>query len=281
MILVFGKTGQVASALASREGVLAIGRDEADLTDSEACAAAISRYGPSAVINAAAYTAVDKAESEEVLATQINGNAPTSMAQTCVDAGIPFVHISTDYVFDGSGSVAWQPTDTPKPLGAYGRSKLAGERGVIDAGGDYVILRTSWVYSSVGSNFLKTMLRLGPERGELRVVDDQIGGPTPAPAIADACIECSRGLANAPEKRGVYHFSGETDVSWAEFASSIFSSAEIDCQVMRIPSSEYPTPAARPANSRLDCSTLKDVFGIDRPDWRAGLSEIIKDAQTP
>jgi dTDP-4-dehydrorhamnose reductase len=182
--LVFGKSGQVATELARQSDVIALARDAADLSDPAACAAAIRAHAPEAVINAAAYTAVDKAEEEEDLATTINGAAPTAMAKTCAELGIPFVHISTDYVFDGSGDMA-RTTDAPTaPLGAYGRSKLAGEVGVTGAGGAFAILRTSWVVSAHGSNFVKTMLRVGPARGQLRVVDDQIGGPTPAADIA-------------------------------------------------------------------------------------------------
>ncbi|MDG3039665.1 dTDP-4-dehydrorhamnose reductase, partial [Roseicyclus marinus] len=228
-----------------------------------------------AVINAAAYTAVDRAESEEDLATTINGHAPGAMARACADLGIPFVHISTDYVFAGAGNRPWKPEDPTGPLGAYGRSKLAGETAVRAAGGPHAILRTSWVFSAHGNNFLKTMLRLGAERETLTVVADQIGGPTPARAIAAACLSIASQLAEAPDKTGTYHFAGAPDTSWADFARAIMAAAGLSCRVADIPTSAYPTPAKRPANSRLECSTTKAVFGIDRPDWQTATRDIV------
>jgi dTDP-4-dehydrorhamnose reductase len=187
------------------------------------------------------------------------------------------VTISTDYVFDGSGTAAWTPGDPPGPLGAYGRTKLAGEQAVAAAGGTWAVLRTSWVVSPHGSNFVKTMLRLGADRDRLTVVADQVGGPTPARDIAAACLKMAKTLISEPEKRGVYHFSGAPDVSWAGFARAIMEQANLACDITDIPSREYPTPAARPANSRLDCSGLETAFGIERPDWRIGLAQILKD----
>ena len=279
-LLVFGKTGQVARELQRRApGAIFLGRDEADLSDPAACAAAIDKIRPTAVINAAAYTAVDAAESEEPLATRINGDAPGAMARACARLGCPFVHISTDYVFDGSGTTPW-PVDAPTgPLGAYGRSKLSGEQAVRAAGGVHAILRTSWVVSAHGRNFVKTMLRLGAEREKLTIVADQVGGPTPAGDIAEACLAMAGQLAKDPSKSGTYHFSGAPDVSWADFARAIFARAGLACEVEDIPTSAYPTPAARPANSRLDCSATLSAFGIARPDWRNGLSTIIKDIE--
>jgi dTDP-4-dehydrorhamnose reductase len=229
------------------------------------------------VINAAAYTGVDKAEEEEDLATTINGAAPAAMAGACAELGIPFVHISTDYVFDGSGDAPRAPDAPTAPLGAYGRSKLAGETGVVAAGGAYAILRTSWVVSAHGANFVKTMLRVGPARGSLRVVDDQIGGPTPAADIAAACLKIAAHLAERPGDAGIYHFAGAPDTSWAHFAEAIFEMAQLEVAVEHIPTTEYPLPAPRPLNSRLDCSTTEAVFGIPRPDWRAGLADILND----
>ena len=276
-ILVFGKSGQVATELARQADVIALGRDEADLSDPMACAAAIRAHAPEAVINAAAYTAVDKAEEEEDLATTINGAAPAAMAGACAELGIPFVHISTDYVFDGSGDAPRAPDAPTAPMGAYGRSKLAGETGVVAAGGAYAILRTSWVVSAHGANFVKTMLRVGPARGSLRVVDDQIGGPTPAADIAAACLEIAAHLAERPGDAGIYHFAAAPDTSWAHFADTIFEMAQLEVAVEHIPTTEYPLPAPRPLNSRLDCSTTEAVFGIPRPDWRAGLADILND----
>ncbi|UWQ35721.1 dTDP-4-dehydrorhamnose reductase (plasmid) [Leisingera sp. M527] len=276
-ILVFGRTGQLARELAAQGDVTCLGRDQADLSDPEACAGAIRQAKPQAVINAAAYTAVDKAEEEEALATVINGAAPGAMAQACADLNIPFVTVSTDYVFDGSGQAPWQPGDATAPLNAYGRSKLAGEQAVRAAGGAYAILRTSWVVSAHGNNFVKTMLRLGRERDHLTIIADQTGAPTPARDIAAACLVMAQQLMTDPGKPGTYHFAGAPQTSWAGFAREIFAQANVDCTVEDIPTAAYPTPAARPLNSRLDCTSLETVFGIPQPDWRMGLTEILKD----
>ena len=276
-ILVFGETGQLARELAADETVTCLGRDQADLSHPAACAAAIRQAQPQAVINAAAYTAVDKAESEEALASVINGAAPGAMAATCADMGIPFVTVSTDYVFDGSGTAPWQPGDATGPLNAYGCSKLAGEEAVRAAGGAYAILRTSWVVSAHGNNFVKTMLRLGRERDRLTIVADQIGAPTPARDIAAACLAMARQLAEDAGKSGTYHLQGAPETSWADVARAIFAEANITCQVEDIPTTAYPTPAARPLNSRLDCASLEQTFGILQPDWRLGLRDILKD----
>lgn len=276
-LLVFGKTGQVATELKLLEpNASFLGREEADLSDPEACATALRAHAPSAVINAAAYTAVDRAEEEEPLATTINGAAPGAMAQVCAALGIPLVHISTDYVFAGDGTAPWQPDDPTGPLGAYGRSKLVGEEAVRAAGGPHVILRTSWVFSAHGANFLKTMLRLSETRDALNVVEDQIGGPTPAGAIAAACQRIAKDLQAHPDRSGTYHFSGAPDASWADFAREIFSKAKRYVDVTGIPSRDYPTPAARPLNSRMACGTLESTFGIARPDWRAAVSDIVE-----
>ncbi len=278
-LLVFGKTGQVARELARLvpEATFA-GREEADLFDPAACTALIHRLEPDVVINAAAYTAVDKAEDEDALATVINGAAPTAMAEAARDVGARFVHISTDYVFDGSGDTPWREDDPVAPLGVYGSSKRAGEEGVQGAGGTYAILRTSWVFSVHGANFVKTMLRLGAERDRLTIVADQIGGPTPAAAIADACLTLARDLTS--ETSGIYHFSGGPAVSWADFARAIFNEAGLSPEVVDIPTADYPTPAQRPANSRLDCHKIDTVFGIKRPDWRAGLHDVLKELRS-
>jgi len=274
-ILVFGKTGQVARELAPFARVVCLDRGAADLNDPEACGAVIRDMMPGAVINAAAYTGVDKAEDEEALATRVNGAAPGVMAEVCADLGIAFVSISTDYVFDGTGSAPWKPGDPTGPLGAYGRSKLVGEQAITAAGG--TVLRTSWVVSAHGSNFVRTMLRLGRARDRLDIVADQIGGPTPARDIAAACMKMAETLVSEPERAGIYHFAGGPDVSWADFAREVFAQAGITCEVRDIPSSDYPTPARRPLNSRLDCATLETSFGIKRPDWRLGLAAILKD----
>ena len=276
-LLIFGKTGQVALELQRLGPFVALGRDEADLTDPAACAAAIHAHKPSAVINAAAYTAVDAAESDEATAALVNGAAPAAMAQACATLGVPLIHISTDYVFDGSGTAPWAVDAPTGPLGAYGRSKLAGEQGVRAAGGVHAILRTSWVVSAHGKNFVKTMLRFGAERDRLTIVADQIGGPTAAGDIALACLEMARQLLQDPEKSGTYHFAGAPDVSWADFAREIFAQSGLTPEVVDIPSVDFPTPAKRPANSRMDCGDITRIFGIARPDWRHSLTGILTD----
>ena len=279
MILVFGKTGQVATELQRLGDVVALGRDQVDLSDPAACADAIRTHAPRVVINAAAYTAVDPAEEEEALATVINGDAPTGIARACAELGIPLIHISTDYVFDGTGDARWQPHDPTAPQNAYGRSKLVGEIGIRDSGAVHAILRTSWVVSAHGANFVKTMLRLSDTRDALNVVADQIGGPTPARDIAAACLKIAEQLIADPSKSGIYHYSGAPDASWAEFARAIFDLAGRAVTVTPIPTADYPTPAKRPLNSRMDCSAMKQVFGIPRPNWREGLNMILQELE--
>jgi dTDP-4-dehydrorhamnose reductase len=277
-LLVFGKTGQVARELARIvPDAVFLGRDEADLADPAACAAAVAASDADAILNAAAWTAVDKAETEEAAATVVNGDAPAAMARAAAARGIPFLHVSTDYVFDGAGDRPFVPDHPTAPLGAYGRSKLTGEVGVRAAGGAHAILRTSWVVSAHGANFVKTMLRLAETRETINVVADQIGGPTSAASIAAALVDMARQLAADPAKSGTYHFAGAPDTSWADFAREIFRQAGLATTVGDIPTSAYPTPARRPLNSRLDCTTLQDVFGIPRPDWRLGLADILKE----
>lgn len=276
-ILVFGKTGQVATELARQADATSLGRDQADLNDPAACAAIIAAADVDVVINAAAYTSVDRAEEDEANAAVVNGAAPGAMAQAAAAKNVPFLHISTDYVFDGQGTNPWQPSDQTDPLGAYGRTKLLGEQAVQAAGGVHAILRTSWVISAHGNNFVKTMLRLGKTRDSLNVVADQIGGPTPAADIAASLLAMAAQLTSGQGRSGIYHFAGQPETSWSEFARTIFSEAGLSVTVNDIPASDYPTPAKRPANSRMDCSTLEQYFGIKRPDWRGGLHHILKD----
>ena len=279
MILAFGKTGQVATELKFHKDVIAIGRDQADLSNPSSCAEAIRQYKPRAVINAAAYTAVDKAESEESLANTINGDAPGAMASACADLNIPLVHISTDYVFDGSGTTPRSIIDTPNPKNAYGRSKLKGEQVIKASGSAYAILRTSWVVSAHGNNFVKTMRRLSETKDRIPVVGDQIGGPTCARDIAQTCISMAEQLILNPSKSGTYHYSGQPNVSWCQFANAIFE--RMDCKTIAtpIPTTEYPTPASRPLNNRLDCEATQAIFEIARPFWRDGLEEILRDLE--
>jgi dTDP-4-dehydrorhamnose reductase len=276
-LLVFGQTGQVARELQRiAPDAVYLGRDQADLSNPVACAAAIAASDADAIINAAAWTAVDKAETEEAAATVVNGDAPSAMARAAAATGIPFLHISTDYVFDGLGDQPFTIDHPTAPLGAYGRSKLAGEQGVRAAAGPHLILRTSWVVSAHGSNFVKTMLRLGRERESLNVVADQIGGPTPAGAIAQALLTAAQAMV-VGATGGTHHFSGAPDTSWADFARAIMTEANLPCRINDIPTSQYPTPAKRPLNSRLDCSAFTTAFGIPRPDWREGLKAIVKE----
>lgn len=278
-LLVFGRTGQLATELAALAGpglqITCLDRAAADLSEPVACAGVMRKAECDAAIIAAAWTAVDKAESEEAAAQLVNGASPAAIAQEAAARGIPLLHVSTDYVFGGQGTAPWRPSDQVGPLGAYGRSKLAGEQAVRAAGGPHAILRTSWVVSAHGTNFVKTMLRLAETRDRLAVVADQVGGPTPARDIAAALLEMARQLIADPGKSGTYHFAGVPDISWAGFAREIFARAGRGVTVEDIPTSAYPTPAARPPNSRLECSDLQRVFGIPRPDWRAGLDEIL------
>tara|TARA_B110000008_G_scaffold269980_1_gene299761 strand:- start:1111 stop:1968 length:858 start_codon:yes stop_codon:yes gene_type:complete len=279
MILVFGKTGQVAIELQTYLDVRALGREEVDLSDPTACLEAIKYHQPRAVINAAAYTAVDKAEVEEELACRVNGAAPGAMANACAELDIPLVHISTDYVFDGSGTTPWSVTDTPNPKNAYGRSKLKGEQSIKASGCVHAILRTSWVVSAHGTNFVKTMRRLSETRDRLTVVDDQIGGPTCARDIAQTCVYIAEQLIQDRDKSGIYHYSGQPNVSWCQIANAVFE--HMDCKTIASPilTKEYPTPALRPLNSRLDCAATQSTFGIARPFWKDGLEEILRDLE--
>ncbi len=278
-VLVFGRTGQVATELARLGGdqVICLGRDRADLSDPAACAALITATDARAVINAAAWTAVDGAETHEAEARIVNADAPAAMARAAADRGLPFVHLSTDYVFAGTGTAPWTPDDPAAPQNAYGRTKLAGEVGVRDAGGPHAILRTSWVVSAHGANFVTTMLRLAGERDALRIVADQIGGPTPAADLARIALVVADRLQVDPTKSGTYHVAGGPDVSWADFARAIFDLSGQAIAVTDIASRDFPTPAQRPLNSRLDCTSLTDCFGIARHDWHAGLRDILRD----
>lgn len=280
-VLMFGRTGQVAREMLRRArpdfSIIALGREDADLRDPPACAARIAEVDADVIVNAAAYTAVDRAEQEEELAFLINAEAPGAMARAAARLGKPFLHISTDYVFDGRSGRAWREDDPTAPLGAYGRSKLAGERAVADANGPHVILRTSWVHAAHGTNFVRTMLRIGAERERLSVVDDQRGGPTAAADIAAALDEIARAFAAGRGESGVFHFCGEPTVSWRMFAEAIFARADWirSPEITAIASAQWPTPAPRPLNSALDCAKLNAAYGIAQPDWRVSLDAVI------
>lgn len=279
-IALFGQTGQVATEVQRRapKGISleVVGRDKADFSAPDQVKRIAQSLDTDAIINAVAYTAVDQAETEIEMATAVNHTSVRVLAATAAERGIPLVHISTDYVFDGSGSNSRSPTAKSGPLGVYGATKLDGENAIRALGGIHAILRTSWVFSSHGGNFVKTMLRLGSERDELSVVADQIGGPTSAASIADAVIAIAQALITG-HKGGTYHFSGAPDVSWADFAREIFKQAKLDVAIEEILTRDYPTPAKRPLNSRLDCETLLRDFAVSRPNWREDLAIVLKE----
>lgn len=275
-LLVFGQSGQVARELARlAPAATYLSPSDADLRDPAVCAAWVERAEADAVINAAAWTNVDGAEDNRDEAYVVNADAPAAMAKAAAARGMPLIQISTDYVFDGTGSAPWHVGDTTNPQSVYGASKLAGELAVRDAGGPHAIVRGSWIFSEFGRNFVKTMLHHGQTRDVLRVVDDQIGGPTPAADMAAACISMAEALFEDADLSGTYHYSGGPDVSWADFAREIMDQAGNKVQIEGIKTADYPTPATRPLNSRLDCSTTEQAFGLTRPDWQEGLSRVL------
>ncbi len=286
-ILLLGANGQVGwelrRALAPLGPVRALERAEADLADPDTLRRAVRETAPSLIVNAAAYTAVDRAEEDEALAQAVNADAPDLLAEEAKRLGIALVHYSTDYVFDGAGDRPATESDPTAPLNAYGRTKLAGEAAIRDSGCAHLILRTSWVYSMRGANFLLTVKRLAAELEEMRIVADQTGAPTWARGIAGATAlilaRCGApadtgGLA---EKGGLYHLTASGETSWHGFAEAIVdwmraTDQPVRCkQVHPIPTSDYPTPARRPGNSLLDCAKLRETFGIAIPDWREQL----------
>lgn len=272
-ILLTGSQGQVGwelqRTLAPQGEVIACDRSQLDLADANRIAEVVRAARPNIIVNAAAYTAVDKAESEPGLAHTVNARAPALLAEEAKKLGALLVHYTTDYVFDGSKSGPYTEDDTPNPLGVYGRTKLEGERAIQSAGCRHLILRTSWVYGPRGKNFLLTMLRLAKERDELRVVDDQVGAPTTAAMIAEAT---SIILSARAEADGLYHMSASGHVSWCGFARAILRGAGLNTRVTAIPSSEYPTPAKRPVNSVLDNAKLQRELGLRLPEWENGLA---------
>jgi len=284
-IFVSGSNGQVGTELtrqANERGweLRAVDRDSLDITDKGAVKEALSSFAPDVVINAAAYTAVDKAESDVKAAFSVNRDGPANLAETCEYLEIPLVHYSTDYVFDGSKQGAYNEDDPVSPLGVYGESKLAGEQAVQERCSRYLILRTSWVFSSHGNNFVKTMLRLGAEREELGVVADQFGKPTSAAEIARLTLEM---LSGNSCRWGVYHIAQPEVTSWHGFAESIFAEARRQGMILKvnqvkpIATTDYPTPASRPANSELNCSRLQSVFDIRIRPWCESLREVIRE----
>ena len=285
-ILVTGSNGQVGSCLVkqltelSEIECLAVDRDQLDITDRDAVNKLVNEFKPDAIINAAAHTAVDKAEQEVELSYAINRYGPEYLAQAANSVGASILHISTDYVFAGDKEGAYVETDSVSPQGVYGHSKLAGEQAVAAACPRHIILRTAWVFCETGNNFVKTMLRLAQSRDELGVVADQFGGPTYAGDIANALIVMAVALHSGNGHYGIYHFAGKPHVSWFQFASQIFKQAKAqklfskDIQVNAITSDQYPTPAKRPANSKLNCHKIEQTFCITPSDWQAVLNNL-------
>lgn len=286
-VLIAGRHGQVSrelQAVLSQHDLLVVGHEQLDLADSEAIRRQVRELRPDLIINAAAHTAVDLAESEPELAFAINATAPGVLAEEAATLGVPLTHYSTDYVFDGSKDGAYSEDDATGPLGVYGRSKLAGEDAIRAVGGQYLILRTSWVYSLHGKNFLLTMQRLLQEREELRVVADQIGAPTWAGSIARATAELIEHWQNGHAGPwGTYHLSGLGETSWFGFANAIADQLRAQgkpcARLEPIPSSAYPTPAQRPLNSRLDCSRLQQAWNIRLPNWHDALLECLRSSR--
>lgn len=285
-VLITGKNGQVGSCLVSQLSniasidFLALGREELDITNAVQVNKIVNEYKPNVIINAAAYTAVDKAESEAVLANAINNIGPKNLAKAaaCVNASI--IHISTDYVFAGNKEGLYTETDEVNPQGVYGQTKLAGEQSVAQECEAHIILRTAWVFSEFGNNFAKTMLRLAKTRDTLDVVGDQFGGPTCAGDIAKTLINIAQQLEQGSTKFGIYNYSGYPHVSWQQFASEIFEKAsaqkliQSSIIVNSISTANYPTPAKRPANSKLDCSKIATDFFIQPSDWKTALNNL-------
>lgn len=277
-IAVTGLTGQVVSALIERAPrsveIIALGRPQLDLSMRHAVIGALRASRCDAIINAAAYTAVDKAEDEADLAMRVNGDGAGYVAEIAKELGAPLLHLSTDYVFDGASDRPYLETDATGPTSAYGRSKLAGEDRIAALHANHAIFRTAWVYSPYGANFVRTMLRLGETRDEVSVVADQIGCPSYAPDIADALLVAAARLRQdaSPKLRGLFNLAGQGEATWADFAEAIFVEAQAcgrkPVRVRRITTAEYPTPARRPANSRLDCSRLRETYGLALPSWR-------------
>lgn len=286
-MVVTGNSGQVVTALVERATlteqfeVIAVGRPKLDLSQPETIEAALRVLEPDIIISAAAYTAVDQAEVDEAVATVINGAAAGAIATAAARLRVPVVHLSTDYVFNGKKASPYHENDTVDPINAYGRSKLTGEREICLATRNHAILRTAWVYSPFGKNFVKTMMSLAETRDILNVVDDQIGNPTSALDIADAVLTVSSNLINsdAENLRGVFHMSGSGEASWADFATEIFARSRTiggpDTSIFRIASSSYPTLAKRPANSRLDCTKLSSIHGVKLPNWQSSTATVV------
>lgn len=284
-ILVAGRAGQVARALTTVPApaglrVVARGRPDLDLLDEASIVASIEAVRPDLIVNAAAYTAVDQAGSDEAAAFALNAEGAGRLAAVAAQHSVPTIHLSTDYVFDGSKEGVYNERDPVAPLGVYGRSKLAGEQAVASANPDHIILRTAWVYSSYGRNFVKTMLRVAEMREELAVVNDQRGNPTSALDLAAGILAiAAQRLDGGASGAGIYHFTASGEATWAEFAEFIFACSAVSggpaARVKRVTSDQYPTPVRRPANSRLDCTKAAETFGVSLPEWHDSVRDCV------
>lgn len=290
-ILLFGKSGQVGwelqRSLAPLGELIALDSNSEDycgrFENLDGIAKTVRSIAPDIIVNAAAYTAVDKAESEPELAQMVNALAPKVLAEQAKLCNAYLVHYSTDYVFDGSGDKPWLETDAPAPLSVYGATKLAGEQAIIESGCQHLIFRTSWVYAARGANFAKTMLRLGAERDRLTVINDQIGAPTGADLLADVTAHAIRALQQQPELAGLYHLVASGETSWYDYARFVLDFARhagIEIKVSHeaieaIPSSAFPLPAKRPLNSRLNTDKLRTRFNLTLPDWQSGVARML------
>lgn len=281
-----GRSGQVALALRKRgeaagHEVIALGRPELELTEPFSVACALAHAAPDVIVSAAAYTAVDKAECERDLAFSINAGGAGMVARAAQGLGVPLVHISTDYVFDGHLDRPYLEADATGPTSVYGASKLAGERAVLMEQPNATVLRIAWAYSTFGNNFMKTMLRLAAERNEVAVVADQIGNPTNAEDVSDGILKVAANLVMRDDAslRGVFHMTARGEATWASFAQAIFSASSMhggpSARVRPVVTADYPTAAVRPANSRLDSSLIEKTHGVVLPDWRTSLKSMI------
>jgi dTDP-4-dehydrorhamnose reductase len=291
-ILLLGKNGQVGwelqRSLAPLGELIALDRHSSDLCgdlgDLAGLADTVRQVRPDVIVNAAAHTAVDKAESEPDLAQTLNALAPGVLARETAKLDALLVHFSTDYVFDGSGTRPWLEDDAPAPLNIYGQTKLKGERAIQSAGANHLIFRTSWVYAARGGNFAKTMLRLAQERERLTVIDDQFGAPTGADLLADVTAHAIRQVLQRPADAGLYHLVAGGQTSWNGYAKYVLAQAEraqpaikiIAKEVADVPTSAFPTPAMRPLNSRLDTTKLQSTFGLSLPHWQQGVARMLR-----
>ena len=297
-ILLFGRNGQVGwelqRSLAPLGELVALGSEaenglSGDFMDADGVANAVRTLRPDVVVNAAAYTAVDKAESEPETATQVNTVAPGAIAKAAAEVGAWMVHYSTDYVFDGSGSRPWREDDPTGPLNVYGCTKLEGEKRVVETNPRHLILRTSWVYGARGANFARTMLRLARERERLTVIDDQFGAPTGADLLADVTAHALRSLFSGAARPGIYHVAAAGETTWNGYARFVVGKAlqageKLKAgpeQVEPVPTSAFPTPARRPHNSRLDTSRFRAAFGLALPHWQQGVARMLQEIQAP